>query len=87
MLLLRWFARAQLPLRAPLRPSVRRRHQRGHPPQHRPLPLAFPSASGSCGPATADADARGLIPPPRQGPAAPLGSHRGAADVKSHPFF
>ncbi|XP_040385673.1 protein kinase PINOID-like [Oryza brachyantha] len=49
-------------------------------------PLAFPSGSGSCGPA--DADARDLIARLlTKDPATRLGSRRGAADVKSHPFF
>ncbi|XP_062204332.1 protein kinase PINOID-like [Phragmites australis] len=49
-------------------------------------PLAFPPGSGSCGPA--DAAARDLIVRLlAKDPAARLGSRRGAADVKSHPFF
>ncbi|XP_062202809.1 protein kinase PINOID-like [Phragmites australis] len=49
-------------------------------------PLAFPPGSGSCGPA--DAAARDLIARLlSKDPAARLGSRRGAADVKSHPFF
>ncbi|KAG8049262.1 hypothetical protein GUJ93_ZPchr0009g1034 [Zizania palustris] len=49
-------------------------------------PLAFPSGSGSCGPA--DAAARDLIARLlTKDPAARLGSRRGAADVKTHPFF
>lgn len=49
-------------------------------------PLAFPSGSGSCGPA--DAAARDLIARLlSKDPAARLGSRRGAADVKAHPFF
>ncbi|KAL6643745.1 hypothetical protein ACP70R_018511 [Stipagrostis hirtigluma subsp. patula] len=49
-------------------------------------PLAFPAGSGSCGPA--DAAARDLIARLlAKDPAARLGSRRGAADVKAHPFF
>ncbi|KAG8092888.1 hypothetical protein GUJ93_ZPchr0012g19977 [Zizania palustris] len=49
-------------------------------------PLAFPSGSGSCGPA--DSAARDLIARLlTKNPAARLGSRRGAADVKAHPFF
>jgi serine/threonine protein kinase len=49
-------------------------------------PLAFPPGSGSCGPA--DAAARDLIARLlAKDPAHRLGSRRGAADVKAHPFF
>uniref|UniRef100_A0A0A9GID2 non-specific serine/threonine protein kinase n=1 Tax=Arundo donax TaxID=35708 RepID=A0A0A9GID2_ARUDO len=49
-------------------------------------PLAFPPGSGFCG--AADAAARDLIARLlAKDPAARLGSRRGAADVKSHPFF
>ncbi|KAL6847110.1 hypothetical protein ACP4OV_022963 [Aristida adscensionis] len=49
-------------------------------------PLAFPAGSGSCG--AADATARDLIAGLlAKDPAARLGSRRGAADVKAHPFF
>ncbi|XP_004963218.2 protein kinase PINOID [Setaria italica] len=49
-------------------------------------PLAFPPGSGSCGPA--DAAARDLIARLLdKDPAHRLGSRRGAADVKAHPFF
>nr|CAD1841521.1 unnamed protein product [Ananas comosus var. bracteatus] len=83
------------PLRAPLRPHpLRGAHHRRHPPQHRapaprlprpsPSPTPTPTPTGPPGSAAArDLIARLLV----KDPTARLGSRRGAADVKSHPFF